>query len=146
MTISELTLKSTEVEPVRRFEVFTGTGRRRDWSPAEKAQIIAESYEAGSSVSEVARRHALSPQQLFGWRRAARQPAAVPSPSPLFVPAMMGPADLGLEAPACRRRQRRSAIVPGLIELEVDGVIMRVGRGADGETVSTIIRALKAGS
>jgi transposase len=31
MTISELTLKSNELEPVRRFEVFTGSGRRRDW-------------------------------------------------------------------------------------------------------------------
>jgi hypothetical protein len=30
MTISEPTLKSSDIEPVRRFEVFTGTGRRRD--------------------------------------------------------------------------------------------------------------------
>ena len=28
--------------------------------------------EAGASVSEVARRHGLSPQQLFAWRREAR--------------------------------------------------------------------------
>jgi len=33
-----------------------------------------------------------------------------------------------------------------MIELEIDGVTMRVGRGADGDTVSAIIRALKAGS
>jgi transposase len=31
-------------EPVRRMEVFTGAGRRRSWSPVEKAAIIAESY------------------------------------------------------------------------------------------------------
>lgn len=28
MTISEHTLKSSDAEPVRRFEVFTGAGRR----------------------------------------------------------------------------------------------------------------------
>jgi transposase len=31
MSISELTFKSKD-ELVRRFEVFTGNGRRRDWS------------------------------------------------------------------------------------------------------------------
>lgn len=44
MTISELTLKSSaEIdEPVRRFEVFTGAGRRRDRSAEDKARIVAE--------------------------------------------------------------------------------------------------------
>lgn len=49
MTISEFTLKPSEVEPVRRFEVFTGTGRRREWPAEEKARIVAESYEAGAA-------------------------------------------------------------------------------------------------
>lgn len=32
-------------EPIRRIDVFTGAGRRRSWSPEEKASIVAESYE-----------------------------------------------------------------------------------------------------
>ncbi len=60
MTISELTLKSSDLEPARRFEVFTGSGRRREWLPEEKARIVAESYDAGETVSAVARRYALS--------------------------------------------------------------------------------------
>ncbi|TIL73993.1 MAG: hypothetical protein E5Y89_21060, partial [Mesorhizobium sp.] len=64
MTISELTLKSSNLEPARRFEVFTGSGRRREWLPEEKARIVAESYDVGETVSAVARRYALSPQQL----------------------------------------------------------------------------------
>lgn len=67
MTISEFTLKSSDHEPARRFEVFTGSGRRREWLPEEKARIVAESYEAGATVSAVARRYALSLQQLFAW-------------------------------------------------------------------------------
>ena len=50
MSISQLTLRSNDEEPVRRFEVFTGTGRRRDWSDDRKAEIVAESYEPGVKV------------------------------------------------------------------------------------------------
>src|SRR5438067_13228221 len=62
-------------EPVRRMEVFTGAGRRRTWSAAEKAAILAESYGGGETVCGVARRHGLTPQQLFTWRRLGRQVA-----------------------------------------------------------------------
>jgi transposase-like protein len=55
------------------MEVFTGAGRRRAWTAGEKARIVAESYEVGETVSAVARRHALTPQQLFAWRRHARR-------------------------------------------------------------------------
>jgi transposase-like protein len=44
--------------------------RRRAWSAEQKARIIAESYGTDETVSAVARRHGLTPQQLFGWRRA----------------------------------------------------------------------------
>src|SRR5436189_6483297 len=57
---------------LRRIEVITGVGRRRRWSAETKAQIIAESFSGEAPVSEVARRHGLRPQQLFGWRHHAR--------------------------------------------------------------------------
>jgi transposase len=53
-------------EPVRRIEVFTGAGRRRSWSAAEKAAIIAESYGAGETVCAVARRHGLTDRPPIG--------------------------------------------------------------------------------
>jgi transposase len=74
-------------EPVRRIEVFTGAGRRRSWSASEKAAIVAESYGAGETVCAVARRYGLTPQQLFAWRRLARQ-SALAAP-PMFVPAVV---------------------------------------------------------
>lgn len=70
MSDTELLPKS-KPEPVRRLEVFTGTGRRRAWSAEQKGWIIAESYQSGETVSAIARRYGLTPQQLFGWRRAA---------------------------------------------------------------------------
>ena len=64
------------VTTVRRIELITGpgphSGRRRQWSDADKVRIIIESLMPGANVSEVARRNGLSPQQLFGWRREAR--------------------------------------------------------------------------
>ena len=145
MTISELTLKSNDVEPVRRFEVFTGTGRRREWSPEEKARIVAESYEAGESVSAVARQYALSPQQLFAWRRAARRAVVgTPTSESLFVPAVV--AAQTPEPMVKRPRKQKAVRDAGVIELEIDGIAMRVGRGADARTVAAVIRALKATS
>jgi transposase len=148
MTISELTLKSREGEPVRRLEVFTGSGRRWEWLAEEKARIVAESYETAESVSAVARRHALSPQQLFAWRRAARLPLAEPpAVEPLFVPAVVA---APTREPAAMRppkqRQRKAARDAGMIELEIDGVAMRVGRGAYVSTIAAMIGALKSGA
>jgi transposase len=136
-------------ETVRRLEVISGTGRRRRFSKDDKARIIEETLAPGVVVSEIARRHGLSPQQLFGWRRQARQPleAAADKGAQLFVPAVV---DAPLLARAHRRRVRKRAHradgVSGIIELEIDGVMVRVGRGAEAKTVAAVIRALKAGT
>ena len=77
-------------EPVRRLELFTGAGRRRTWSADAKAAIVAESFEPGVSVSAVARRHGLSPSQLFTWRRLARHGGSDDETGELrFVPAVL---------------------------------------------------------
>ena len=55
-----------------RLEVVGGPTGRRRWPDAVKAQIVQESFAPGASVSAVARRHGISPQQLTGWRRSAR--------------------------------------------------------------------------
>jgi transposase len=130
-------------EPVRRIEVFTGAGRRRSWSAAAKAAIIAESYGAGETVCAVARRHGLTPQQLFSWRRLARQ-SAMASP-PLFVPAVVETREPEppIRTVSPRRRRRRRSRTDG-IELEIAGVEVRVGADAKPRTIAAVIRALKA--
>src|SRR5215203_5715937 len=75
-------------ERARRIEVFTGAGRRRNWPADERASIVAESYAPGRTVCGVARRHGLTPAQLFAWRRLARRSRfPVKEPPALFVPA-----------------------------------------------------------
>ena len=56
-------------------EILTGPERRRRWSVAEKLEMVAETREPGVTVSLVARRRGVSPNQLFTWRRLAEQGA-----------------------------------------------------------------------
>lgn len=48
------------------------TGRRRRWSDEEKLRIVTESLAGSRLVSATARRHGISPGQLFTWRRELR--------------------------------------------------------------------------
>jgi transposase len=43
------------------------------WTEEDKGRIVAESFERGVKASDVARRHDLSPQQLFQRRRQGRR-------------------------------------------------------------------------
>ena len=56
-------------------EVLIGPERRRRWSVSEKLEMVAQTHEAGVTVSLVARRCGVSPNQLFTWRRLAEQGA-----------------------------------------------------------------------
>jgi transposase len=56
-------------------EVLAGPERRRRWAAAEKLAMVAETHEPGVTVSLVARRHGVAPNQLFSWRRLAAQGA-----------------------------------------------------------------------
>lgn len=137
---------SAITEPVRRIEVFTGAGRRRTWSADDKARIVAETLREGDTVCAVARRHGLSPQQLFGWRRQARQSAAgVENAAPKFVPAVVE------ATPPARphrrhKRTRHADQICGLIEVEIADMTVRFGRDADAKTVAAVLRVLKAGT
>ena len=127
-------------EPVaRRIEVFTGVGRRRRWSPDIKAQIVAESY--ARSVGEVADQYGLAKTQLFTWRREAKPPLEARL-EPAFAPVVLEQPVLPAGTAASPRKTRRAG--RGGIELEIDGVVVRVDRGAESKTVSAVIRALKA--
>jgi transposase len=58
-----------------KMRVLSGPERRRRWSTAEKLAIIQETYEPDATVSIVARRHGIQPNQLFAWRKLASQGA-----------------------------------------------------------------------
>jgi transposase len=68
--------------------VLVGRERRRRWTTAQKRRIVEESFAPGASVSEVAHRHDVHPNQLHGWRKDARLGSLtiVASPQGGFAP------------------------------------------------------------
>ena len=126
MSDSELLPKS---EPVRRLEVFTGAGRRRNWTAEQKARIVAESRAGVETVCAVARRHGLTPQQLFAWRRQARRQAEAGGGEDglAFAPVVVVP------------RDRTAAI-----ENVIGATVVRVLPGTDVLTLQAVLRAVKA--
>lgn len=131
---------------VRRFEVINGAMGRRRWSADDRARILEETLAPGAVVSVVARRHGLTPQQLFTWRRAARRQLETEA-TPTFVPAVLVAPELGVAkesaARAKRRAPRRHAAA---IEMEASGVTVRIGDGTSPAMIAAVIRALKAPS
>jgi transposase len=131
-------------DTVPRIEVITGGGeRRRRWSDDEKAEAVEESLRPGVVISQVARRRGLTPQQLFTWRREARQKAAASDRAP-FTPVIVEPLEA---APATLTSESKPVSVrPHTIELDIDGASVWIWREADVGMVTAIIDALKAGS
>ena len=132
MSALDLTLASEPVR-VRRMEVITGDVGRRTWSPEEKERILAEAAVPGAVVSEVARRHGLRPQQVFGWRREARAASRFQGEGLVFAPVVLDTtpppaAPKGLPA----------------IEVQIGDAVVRVPAGMDSATVKAVLRAVRA--
>jgi transposase len=134
-------LSKSKADPVHRLEVFTGTGRRRAWTAEQKAGIVAESYGGGETVSAVARRHGLTPQQLFGWRRqAGRQTEAAGGESRItFAPVIV---DSGKACPPMPIAAKRQGEVSP-IEIVIGAATVRVPPGIDPVALAAVLRAVR---
>ena len=115
----------------RRVEVLTGAPRRRRWSAAEKAAIVAESLVPGAVASTVALRHGLHRNQLYMWRREVRSGALANRgiAMPDFVPIVP---------------ESRTASRTAVIEIEIGGAVLRADAGVDLALLGKIVRLLKA--
>src|SRR5258708_18380482 len=118
-------------------DIRVGVGRRRGWRAEDKGRIVAESYAPGAVVWEVARRHDITPQHLFAWRKAARAGRlTLPAEeAPMFVPVVtireVGAAEAGTNG-------------AGSIVIEIAGARVRARRGVDLGWRGVVLRAVKA--
>ena len=123
----------TDSRHVTRLEIVD-TGRRRRWSVEEKLRIVEESYSAPRLTSATARRHGISIQLLFAWRKAYREGRFGEGAVCGFVPAMIVPEqpEKGSGA-ACGRMEVVSANGRRIIvERDVDvGALLRIIRGIE---------------
>ena len=93
----------------------------------------------GAVVSEVARRHDMSPQHLFGWRKAARVGLlTLPADkAPTFVPVVRATCDDSAATAS-------GVTVSGAITIEIAGAVVRAERGVDLGWLRDVLRAVKA--
>ena len=103
---------------------------------------MAESFEEGANISEVARRNGVSRGLLTVWRGHL---TAMTGKAPSFVPIQIG-AENGDGATSAVRSLKITAPPTracGVVEIEVSGAVIRVEPGVDAATLYTVLSVLK---
>ncbi|NDW02763.1 transposase [Yangia sp. PrR002] len=143
-------------EYVGRCEVVEPRRGNRRWPVDVKARIVAESFQPGARVVDVARRHGLIAHQLSDWRRQAREGllalpadlmASLSSPGdeplePAFVPlAVASEPQLASDLSAQPDASRGST---GTMTVEIGAdVVLRVPDDVEVARVAALVFALR---
>lgn len=114
-----------------------GIERRRRWSDAVKLSILAEVNTVGWSLADVARRHDVTRQHIYQWRRELRAKGLLPvGDAPTFLPVELAPStgtalpdaasasgsDIAIILRGGRQLRCREAIAESITSLTDDGV------------------------
>ena len=66
------------------------------------------------------------------------------APEPMFVPAVIEPVASQVATPPQRPRRRSRRSSGAAVELEIDGVTVKIAQGTDADTISAVVAALRA--
>jgi transposase len=119
--------RTGEIAGFHEVAIITGTARRRRFSPEEKMRVVAESLDPALSVSAVAARHGINPNQLFAWRKRLREEVRKAG-----EPVAAASAESGGPSPDS-----------DLIEIVCEGATIRVRSGVDGAALGRVLTALR---
>ena len=144
---------------VGRCEVVEPRRGNRRWPLDLKARIVAESFQPGVRVVDVARRHGIVAHQLSDWRRQAREGLLMlpldmlPALSvqkegrgeQAFVPvAVMPEPEVALVTQASALSVPEAEVPVGIMTVElVCGVVVRVPGDVAVERAAALVRALQ---
>ncbi|AMU88189.1 hypothetical protein ATM17_03875 [Sphingopyxis macrogoltabida] len=110
------------------MEVIPAGRERRQWTPEAKARIIAESMAPRANVADIARRNDILPQQLYAWRREARE-RMESDDAPAFVPAMV-------EEPKAQGSGAE-------IRINIKGMTIRIPDGVTADHIERVLLAVQ---
>lgn len=124
---------------VSRIEVLDGPTGRRRWPDDLKARIVAESFQPGARVCDVAAKYGLIARHLSGWRAQARKGELVMpvDMSPAFVPLVIEPLAEVVAAAAA------ASIDTGVIRVEICGAVLHVAPDCSPERAAALVAALR---
>lgn len=120
-----------------KIEIITGTGRRKNWSAAERVQILAEAFSGRGSVARAARRYGICTSLLYRWRRQSRANGeAGEGKTSGFVPVRIEEPEKAIAMPTANGSS-------GLVEIAlVNGRIVRVSESIAPRTLAGLMAAL----
>ena len=134
-------------------EIVARVERRRQWTPGEKAALLAEIEAAGGQVSAVARRHGVSKSLLYNWRSAWRSAALA---APGSASGSAGFIRLGVIADPLREALATRVTAggrggswalaerAGVMEIDLpDGVRVRVDGSVDEQGLRRVLAAVR---
>ena len=121
---------------VSRIEVLDGPTGRRRWPDDLKARIVAESFQPGARVCDVAAKYGLIARHLSEWHGPARKgELAVLDAAPAFVPLVIEP----LADPAAAAASADT----GVISVEICGAVLHVSPECSPERAAALVAALR---
>jgi transposase len=120
-----------------RMTLITGDERRRRWSEEDRVRILAAIEEPGAVVAEVARREDICTSLVYKWRRELRRtPSAGASGfSPVIIETAPRPSTI---------LPPSNGSDPGVIEVELKGVRVRIGADASSAVIAATLKALRS--
>ena len=144
---------------VGRCELVEPRRGNRRWPLDVKARIVAESFQPGMRVVDVARRHGVVAHQLSDWRRQAREgllslpldmgpalsvPQEYPA-EPAFVPvAVLPEPEVAAVAQGTGPSVLAAEVPRGIMTVELgSGVVVRVPGDVMVERAAALVRALQ---
>jgi len=124
---------------MNRIEVITSVERRRRWSAADKARLVAAMDAPGAVAAEIARDASVDASLLYRWRRQLTSEREAPAFVPVQVTRDLGDAE-PMSGPGCEPRA-----APASITIAIGAQVRVTVPGApDAATLTRVIGALTA--
>ncbi len=119
-----------------RHEVIVGVERRRFWPDDLKLSILREVGVGGATVTDVARRHDVSRQHIYQWRRQLKDKGLWPEPE--------GLAFLALDVPEHPVASRQEAAEHSSAEIGfANGRVLRCPAGMAEADIMRLVRLVE---
>jgi len=123
-----------------------GKRSRRQHDRAFKEELVRQSLEPDASVSAIALSNGINANMLFKWRREPLRATGQRAAPTVLLPVEVAPqseivtvpAPIVPTTPAAKPAQRN-----GVIELEIDGVQLRLRGAVDEISLCSVLRALR---
>ena len=125
-----------------KVEILTGVERQRRWSTEQKLLMLQEAFGVDGTVSDVARRNDVLPQQIYAWRKKFSLPKLNSPEIASFIPvSIIGGSESSSDS------SKRSGVRLKCKDVEIvlrNGRLLRIAADMDLEVLSSLVACVEA--